>query len=89
MGGIMKIYVLTREVNEYDQDGEYFVAAYQQLPTPQQLWDVGVPQNRTRHVINGGGRIIKDSYYDQEWWMLREYELGSGEIPDIKDKYHS
>ena len=29
----MKIFVLTREINQYDQDGAYFVAAFAQKPT--------------------------------------------------------
>lgn len=64
----MTIWVLTREVNDYDQHGEYFVDAWLDKPTHQTLTLCGVPQNRLRHVLNGGGRVE----YEYEWFYLRE-----------------
>lgn len=65
------VYVLTREINDYDQDGEYFVAVFSDIPKAAKLISLGVPQNKLRHVMNGGGRLE----YDQEWFWLREQTL--------------
>lgn len=64
----MSIWILTRAINEYDQDGEYFVDAWDKKPTHQMLTLSGVPQNRLRHVLNGGGRVE----FEYEWFFLRE-----------------
>jgi len=32
-----KVYILTCQFNEYNQHGEYFVAAFQNLPTIEEL----------------------------------------------------
>ncbi len=64
----MSIWILTRAINEYDQDGEYFVDAWDKKPTHQTLTLSGVPQNRLRHVLNGGGRVE----FEYEWFFLRE-----------------
>jgi hypothetical protein len=32
-----KVWILTREINEYDQDGEYFVAWFPTKPNEEQL----------------------------------------------------
>jgi hypothetical protein len=64
----MSIWILTREINEYDQDGEYFVDAWLEKPTHQILTAAGVPQNRLRHVLNGGGRVG----FEYEYFYLRE-----------------
>ena len=67
----MKVWVLTKEYNMYDQQGAYFEGVYNHLPTPQELWDKGVPQNRTKHVQQGGGRVgVED-----EWFNLEEFNL--------------
>ena len=73
-------WVLTREHNEYDQMGEYFVAVFQGKPTFQQVeppvaeWardDSDSP--KLGHIVGnllrkGGGRI-KDEY---TWFFLKE-----------------
>ena len=62
------VFVLTRELNMYDQDGEYFVGVFDGLPHHSQLTLNGVPQNRLRHVLKGGGRVE----HEDEWFHLRE-----------------
>lgn len=64
----MSIWVLTREINQYDQDGEYFVSAWNEKPTHQTLKLFGVPENRLRHVLNGGGRVGSEN----EWFFLKK-----------------
>lgn len=51
------IYVITKEVNDYNQQGEYFVAAFQAKPTKEQIAEVlGCSDELAQHVLNGGGR---------------------------------
>ena len=38
----MKLYIITREENQYDQFGEYFVAAFTTEPTDKQREDLGI-----------------------------------------------
>lgn len=67
------IWVLTSEYNDYDQYGEYFVSAFREEPSAQELGKHGVPQNRWRHVLNGGGRVgIEDV-----WFHLRKILIAS------------
>jgi len=68
----MKVWILTKEYNDYDQHGEYFVAAFATAPTHQQLVVLGVPGNRTKHVIDGGGRV-DDEY---SWFYLQHQDIG-------------
>lgn len=66
----MKIWVLTKEYNDYDQHGEYFVAAFSAKPTAEQLAKVDVHANEASHVISGGGRRSGED----SWYWLREYD---------------
>lgn len=66
----MKVWILTYEVNAYDQYGEYFQAVFANKPTHEQLTKHGVPQHALRHVLNGGGRIK----FEDEWWILELVE---------------
>lgn len=66
-----KIWILTEEYNDYDQHGEYFLAVFKEKPNHSKLTSYGVPQDKLRHVLNGGGR--KDSEY--QWFFLREHDV--------------
>jgi hypothetical protein len=66
----MKVWVLTKEYNLYDQEGEYFVAVFANKPTTQQLEECSVPYDYLQHVLNGGGRLN----IEEEWFYLREVE---------------
>lgn len=67
----MKIWILTKEYNMYDQMGEYFVAAFKDKPHHTSLTKLGVEQNRLAHVLNGGGRQKEED----DWYFLREEEI--------------
>ena len=67
----MDVWVLTREVNDYDQHGEYFVAVFGSKPTHEQLTALDVPKTRLRHVLNGGGRVE----FEDEWFHLRSHAI--------------
>lgn len=60
------VWVLTKEYNMYDQFGEYFVGVFGRKPEAEQLMEYGVPENRTSHVLNGGGRLN----FEEEWYLL-------------------
>lgn len=67
-----KVWVLTREVNAYDQYGEYFVKVFFEKPKHQELSALGVPTDRLRHVLTaGGGRSWR---LENEWFYLRVVE---------------
>lgn len=65
------VWVLTRDINEYNQDGSYFEKVYAEKPDFVKLTNAGVPQNMVRWVQNGGGRKASED----EWWNLEEVGL--------------
>lgn len=78
------MWILTREVNAYDQEGEYFVAAFLHKPTYADLVEVfkQIDKDKVRarfenrefleHLLRGGGR--RD--VEWEWYFLKEYSEG-------------
>lgn len=71
------MYVLTSEINEYNQEGEYFEAVFKSKPTINELSTVffnkkteELTEDQTvflTHVFNGGGR----RGYEDLWYNLR------------------
>lgn len=70
-----KVWVLTFEVNDYDQHGEYFVDVFAEKPTIEQIidstkgyhpsHDVAELLKFCLHVQNGGGRrSVEDVWYN-------------------------
>lgn len=68
----MNIWILTYEINEYGQDGEYFLAVFDGYPTKDHLSKFLSKASETtlQHVLRGGGR----EGVEYEWYHLREYE---------------
>lgn len=78
------MWVLTRALDHYGQEGEYFVAVYKYRPTYGQLMTVfeeidgehsfSRRNNREflEHLLRGGGR--RNNEY--EWFILKKYEEG-------------
>lgn len=71
------MWILTEEYNDYSQYGEYFVAAWLEKPTWEQLKTVLSKcsdsywvDDLTKHVLCGGGR----EYPEDHWYNLFEYE---------------
>lgn len=70
------VWVLTSEVNDYDQYGEYFEAVFKDKPTLEQLKVLGLPENYAQSCLNdGGGRLLPTIEAEYKWWHLREEEL--------------
>ena len=76
------VWILTRETHQYDQGGEYFVAAFAERPSvglmAEVLGEVGVQTKSfmdayvlVEHVRAGGGRRGDE----EEWFYLREVAL--------------
>lgn len=78
------VWVLTREHNEYDQHGEYFVAVFGKKPTLGELADFMAKQEDAprpgnildgvafiMHLHGGGGRRDSESV----WFNLRTVEV--------------
>lgn len=77
----MKIYILTREHNEYDQYGEYFVAWFSKKPSAFYAQcaikhDDGseVTEELANHILSGGGRQTDENV----WWHLRMVSSPNG-----------
>jgi len=78
----MKVWVITREHNEYDQHGEYFEAVFKEKPTLECLasyfkgcdWvnakDVFDAVEFLEHLRNGGGR----RNLEDVWFNMLEVE---------------
>ena len=69
------IWILTREVNEYDQEGAYFVAAFLTKPTAEEIRAVTWTQASDEfigHLLNGGGREREE----HEWYWLTQFQHG-------------
>ena len=67
------MWIVTREVNEYNQAGEYFCCAYLEKPSFQELRDkLKLDDIAAGTLTRGGGR--QDS--ENEWFYLRELKEG-------------
>jgi len=75
------MWILTREINEYDQDGAYFEAAFENKPDLYELSNYFYPANDFKrlnkeqltfliHVLNNGGR----REFEHTWYNLFEYQ---------------
>ncbi len=68
------MWVVTKEYNMYDQQGEYFVAVYKDKPTFKQL-KITLQSNdevMLGKLTRGGGR----QNVEDEWYNLAEVEDG-------------
>ncbi len=66
------MWIVTRSINEYNQDGEYFETSYIKKPTLGQLILYFNDAKLAAHLLKGGGR--QDS---EDWWFyLTEVKEG-------------
>ena len=69
------MWIVTRAINQYDQDGDYFVCAFDKKPTFQELKKIlGCDDATIGKLMRGGGR----QNLEYEWFFLTE--LKSGEL---------
>ena len=65
--------MITKEYNQYDQYGVYFVAAWTYKPSLEEIKiTLSCGDEEAEHILNGGGR----QEFDQEWYNLFEYPEG-------------
>lgn len=62
------VWILTEEHNDYNQYGEYFIAAFLEKPTLEKLMSLDMSESIAKHVLTGGGR----QKYEDQWFNLRE-----------------
>ena len=68
----MKIYLLTEEYNTYNQNGEYFIAAFAAKPNGDQLLEKGVSERQVEELLKGDNvRAGTEGH----WFTLREEKL--------------
>ena len=59
------LWVLTETYNDYNQHGDYYINAWNHLPTPAELMEHGVREQEVDHVLAGGGRVAcEDAWYN-------------------------
>ena len=70
----MKNWIVTRAIDAYDQDGNYFVAVFNHKPTLKDLRKLLPKEYDTtiEHLSRGGGRREGDG----KWFDLWEVESG-------------
>lgn len=66
------MWVLTRAINDYNQEGAYLVAAYSDKPSKQELQRIVSDEIAEHLVTSGGGR----RGYEHEWFYLTELSNG-------------
>ena len=77
-GGVMdKVYVLTEEINDYNQHGEYFLGAFKNVPTFKEVNNCDayfgkIDKEQYKLLIKDGCLQNKPDY---EFLYLREVEL--------------
>lgn len=70
-----KIWVLLESYNDYNQHGEYFVTAWTQKPSAEQLRPYVNEYNfdeSVAHLLSGGGRVG----YEDRWYTLTAIKDG-------------
>ena len=68
---MLRVWVLTREINQYDQDGAYYMAVFANKPTVGQLKKHKLSDEEADHVLRTGGGRLRVEY---EWYFLNEVE---------------
>jgi len=73
------MWVVTRAINQYDQDGDYFVAVFHNKPSFKDLKKLLPQENNVTigKLTRGGGR----QEYEGEWFFLTEVKNGQLYIP--------
>lgn len=68
----MTVWILTREINQYDQDGEYFEYVFREKPSILKLKALypDLSDEYLLHIINKGGR----ANFEDTWYHLYEHQ---------------
>jgi hypothetical protein len=67
------MWVITKCINEYDQAGDYFVAAFNERPSLNEIMmTVGCNEKYANNILSNGGRIGSE----HDWYYLTEVYNG-------------
>ena len=67
------MWILTRVINEYDQDGDYFLSAWNEKPSIKDLVKVTErDEEYCKRILNNEGRL----YPERTWFWLTEMKDG-------------
>ena len=64
------MWILTEGYDDYDQHGKYFVKAWLNKPTLEQIMKLDISEIVALHILKGGGRIEND----YQWYSLEEVD---------------
>jgi len=69
------MWILTSSYNDYDQHGDYFISAWIDKPSSEDLEKICVVNPvEADHILSGGGR----QRYEDKWYNLFQIEEGEG-----------
>lgn len=68
----MTVWVLTWEIDDYDQYGQYFVGVFLAKPTVEVLAKKDIDLETAEHLIATGGGRRK---HERTWYHLREMHV--------------
>jgi hypothetical protein len=72
------MFIITREENEYNQYGQYFVTAFENIPSISQVLTItGNDKGLALHILSGGGR----RNLENTWYKL--HKINDGETLKI------
>lgn len=71
----MEVWVLTYEVNDYDQHGEYFLAVFKEKPTLEELMSFDIPEDYAQSCLDIGGERLRPTTGSDTWWHLKSYKI--------------
>ena len=71
----MEVWVLTEEVNDYNQYGEYFLAVFKEKPTLEELMSFDIPEDYARSCLDTGGKRLRPTVGCDWWWSLKSYNI--------------
>lgn len=71
----MEVWVLTEEVNDYNQYGEYFLAVFREKPTLEELMSFDIPEDYAQSCLDTGGKRLRPTVGCGWWWSLKSYNI--------------
>jgi hypothetical protein len=74
------MWVLTREENEYDQYGHYFVAVFEDYPSPERLQETIGFDRDDAHILHDYEILKKTWLKSWNWRKYRLVQMEPGEI---------
>lgn len=65
------VWILTSEVNDYNQHGAYFEKVFPNKPSKEDLKEFSNDDRELEHILKGGGR----RYSEESWYYLTEHKF--------------